>query len=123
MNTSKNDNNIAGVIVTIAILAFVGIIAYASLIPNSSASPAVSTSSKTPSTPKATPSPKVTPEPEVETWTCKDATSYDRNPNNDNLCISNKGKRRYVSDCEAVSLDKNYHPSQRGASYYNGCAR
>lgn len=56
-------------------------------------------------------------------WSCSDATSYDRNPNNDNLCISSTGERRYVGDCAAVALDPDYHPSQRGAARYNGCAR
>ena len=56
-------------------------------------------------------------------WSCEDATSYDRNPNNDNLCTSSTGEQRYVDDCTAVSLDLDYHPSQRGAPRYNGCAR
>ncbi len=54
-------------------------------------------------------------------WSCRDVTSYDRNSNNDNLCTSSTGERRYVGDCAAVALDPSYHPSQRGASYYNGC--
>lgn len=54
-------------------------------------------------------------------WNCRDATSYDRNSNNDNLCTSSTGEQRYVGDCAAVALDPDYHPSQRGASYYNGC--
>ena len=61
-------------------------------------------------------------EGEEEVWTCRDATSYDRNSSNDNHCTSNKGGDRYVDDCTAVKLDPTYHPSQRGASYYNGCA-
>ena len=35
---------------------------------------------------------------------------------------SNKGGDRYVDDCTAVELDSDYHPSQRGAARYNGCA-
>lgn len=58
-----------------------------------------------------------------EIWSCVDATSYDGNSHNDNHCTSNKGGDRYVDDCTAVSLDPSYYPSQRGASYYNGCAR
>lgn len=66
--------------------------------------------------------PKTTPKvEEPETWHCQDATSYDKDSSNDNLCISNKGKRKYVSDCEAVRLDPTYCPSQSGPSYYNGC--
>ena len=120
---SKNGNSVAGAIVTIAIVSFISIIGFASVNSNSNANSSKTTSSNNPSV--VTPTPKTQPKiavPEPETWTCEDATSYDRNPNNDNLCISNKGKRRYVSDCEAVGLDPNYHPSQRGASYYNGCA-
>ncbi len=56
-------------------------------------------------------------------WHCVDATSYDRNPNNDNFCTNSIGEQRYVADCEAVALDPDYHPSQRGAPRYNGCAR
>lgn len=92
---------------------------------NSSNSKTPSSTQTIPSTPKVD-TPKIkTPEPVElpETWDCQDATSYDRNPNNDNLCISSKGTRKYVSDCEAVRLDSDYSPSQRGASYYNGCAR
>lgn len=54
-------------------------------------------------------------------WSCRDVTSYDRNSNNDNLCTSSTDEQRYVGDCAAVALDPSYHPSQRGASYYNGC--
>lgn len=54
-------------------------------------------------------------------WHCKDATSYDRNSSNDNLCTSSTGEQRYVGDCAAVALDPDYHPSQRGAARYNGC--
>lgn len=54
-------------------------------------------------------------------WRCKDTTSYDGYSGNDNLCTSSTGERRYVDDCAAVALDPSYHPSQRGASYYNGC--
>ena len=54
-------------------------------------------------------------------WTCEDTTSFDRNPNNDNLCISSNGEKRYVDDCIAVSLAPDFHPSQSGASRYNGC--
>ena len=56
-------------------------------------------------------------------WSCRDVTSYDRNSNNDNLCISSTGEQRYVGDCAAVALDPNYRPGQSGAYYYNGCAR
>lgn len=54
-------------------------------------------------------------------WHCKDTTSYDGYSGNDNLCTSSTGEQRYVDDCAAVALDPSYHPSQRGASYYNGC--
>ena len=54
-------------------------------------------------------------------WRCKDTTSYDGYSGNDNLCTSSTGEQRYVGDCAAVALDSSYHPSQRGASYYNGC--
>lgn len=54
-------------------------------------------------------------------WHCKDTTSYDGYSGNDNLCTSSTGEQRYVGDCAAVALDHSYHPSQRGASYYNGC--
>lgn len=52
-------------------------------------------------------------------WSCTDVTSYDRNPYNDNLCISSTGERRYVSDSAARNLDPYYNPGQGGAAYYN----
>ena len=52
-------------------------------------------------------------------WRCTDVTSYDRNPYNDNLCISSTGERRYVSDSVARILDPDYPPGQSGHPYYN----
>ena len=59
-------------------------------------------------------SPTKTPVPQryttVITWTCYDVTSIDYDWNNDNLCISSNGERRYVGDSEARRLDPNYWP-------------
>ncbi|MDO4729796.1 MAG: hypothetical protein Q4A96_01185 [Candidatus Saccharibacteria bacterium] len=127
-NKSSSGGAVAGVIIVAIIIALIGTAVSGA----SNKSSYNSSNSKTPSSTQVTPptpkieTPKVkTPEPVElpETWKCQDDTSYDRNPNNDNLCISSKGTRKHVSDCEAVRLDPDYSPSQRGASYYNGCAR
>ena len=55
----------------------------------------------------------------TKTWRCIDVTSYDRNPNNDNLCTSSKGEKRYVNDCEASKLDPYFVDSGKGSSRYN----
>ncbi len=52
-------------------------------------------------------------------WHCIDATSYDRNPYNDNECTSSTGEVRYVSDSQSVNLDPNYSPGKAGHPYYN----
>lgn len=52
-------------------------------------------------------------------WRCSDATSYDKNPYNDNYCKSSTGEWRYVSDSESRRLDPTYSPGQSGHSYYN----
>ena len=52
-------------------------------------------------------------------WHCSDATSYDKNPYNDNFCKSSTGEWRYVSDSESRRLDPTYSPGQSGHSYYN----
>lgn len=52
-------------------------------------------------------------------WRCVDATSYDKNPYNDNYCESSTGEWRYVSDSEARRLDSTYSPPQYGHPYYN----
>lgn len=52
-------------------------------------------------------------------WRCADATSYDKNPYNDNYCESSTGEWRYVSDSEARRLDSTYSPPQYGHPYYN----
>ena len=51
-------------------------------------------------------------------WHCVDATSYNKNPYDDNKCV--KGSEvKYVSDSEARKLDPKYSPGQSGHSYYN----
>ena len=52
-------------------------------------------------------------------WHCHDATSYDKNPYNDNYCEYSDGTIIYVPDSEARSLDASYSPGQYGAPYYN----
>ena len=52
-------------------------------------------------------------------WHCKDATSYDKNPYNDNYCEDSHGNSRYVSDSEARALDSSYSPGQYGHWWYN----
>lgn len=52
-------------------------------------------------------------------WHCKDVTSFDRNPYNDNYCEDSHGNYRYVPDSTARSLDKTYYPGKSGAAYYN----
>jgi hypothetical protein len=52
-------------------------------------------------------------------WHCKDSTSYDKNPYNDNYCTNSKGQSKYVSDSQARKLDPSYIPGQAGHPYYN----
>lgn len=52
-------------------------------------------------------------------WHCQDATSYDKNPYNDNYCKDSHGNYRYVSDSEARALDHSYSPGQSGHWWYN----
>lgn len=52
-------------------------------------------------------------------WRCVDATSYDKNPYNDNYCRSSTGEALYVPDSRARALDPTYSPGQSGHSYYN----
>lgn len=52
-------------------------------------------------------------------WHCVDATSYDKNPYNDNYCKSSTGEWRYVSDSQARGLDPTYTPGTAGHPYYN----
>jgi len=52
-------------------------------------------------------------------WHCTDATSYDKNPYNDNYCEDSHGNARYVSDSEARALDPSYSPGQYGHWWYN----
>lgn len=70
---------------------------------------------------------KVTTEPTTEVvargtksvWRCKDTTSYDRNPYNDNYCWDSYGDGKYVPDSEAAAIDPTYRPGKSGAAYYN----
>lgn len=52
-------------------------------------------------------------------WRCRDVTSFDRNPYNDNYCEYSDGTARYVADSEARVLDPTYRPGKSGAAYYN----
>ena len=52
-------------------------------------------------------------------WRCVDATSYNKNPYDDNKCTSSTGEARYVSDSQARALDPSYSPGQSGHPYYN----
>ncbi len=52
-------------------------------------------------------------------WHCVDATSYDKNPYNDNKCTNSKGEVRYVPDSTSRALDPTYSPGQSGHRYYN----
>lgn len=52
-------------------------------------------------------------------WHCVDATSYDKNPYNDNKCTSSTGEVRYVPDSVALQLDPSYSPGKAGHPYYN----
>lgn len=128
-NTKSSEGSGAGLIV-VAVIAIIGFFAIVGNSNNKPAASDTSTNSYRGSYSKSLYTAEETEEeaeeeieitPEV--WSCVDATSYDRNSGNDNHCTSNKGGDRYVDDCTAVSLDPTYHPSQRGASYYNGCAR
>ena len=58
-------------------------------------------------------------EPDVETWDCFDATSYDKNPYNDNYCVSSYGREMYTTDSYAESLDQYYTAGSAGHPYYN----
>lgn len=52
-------------------------------------------------------------------WRCVDATSYNKNPYDDNKCTSSTGEVRYVSDSQSRALDPSYSPGQSGHYYYN----
>lgn len=52
-------------------------------------------------------------------WRCVDATSYNKNPYDDNKCTSNTGEVRYVSDSQSLALDPSYTPGKSGHYYYN----
>ena len=52
-------------------------------------------------------------------WHCVDATSYNKNPYDDNKCTSSTGEVRYVSDSQSRALDPSYSPGQSGHSWYN----
>lgn len=52
-------------------------------------------------------------------WHCVDATSYNKNPYDDNKCTSSTGEVRYVSDSQSRALDPSYRPGQSGHYYYN----
>lgn len=52
-------------------------------------------------------------------WHCVDATSYNKNPYDDNKCTSSTGEVRYVSDSQSRALDPSYTPGQSGHYYYN----
>lgn len=52
-------------------------------------------------------------------WRCVDATSYNKNPYDDNRCTSSTGEVRYVSDSQSRALDPSYTPGNYGHPYYN----
>ena len=52
-------------------------------------------------------------------WHCTDATSYDKNPYNDNYCVNSVGQAQYVSDSQSTALDPSYSPGKAGHYYYN----
>lgn len=58
-------------------------------------------------------------EPEVEEWECMDTASYDKNPYNDNYCVSTYGREMYTTDSNAESLDPYYTAGTSGHPYYN----
>ena len=66
-----------------------------------------------------TPKVEVKTEPKPITWHCTDATSYNKNPYDDNMCISSTGEVRYVSDSQSRALDPDYTPGTSGHPYYN----
>lgn len=102
----------------------IGIISIAAIASNSSKTSKTNYNSNYSSstyTTKTTTTPKVevktTPTP--ITWHCIDATSFDKNPYNDNKCTSSTGEVRYVSDSQARALDSSYIPGTSGHPYYN----
>lgn len=52
-------------------------------------------------------------------WHCVDATSYNKNPYDDNRCTSSTGQVVYVSDSQSIQLDPSYSPGKSGHSWYN----
>lgn len=52
-------------------------------------------------------------------WHCVDATSYNKNPYDDNRCTSSTGEVRYVSDSQSRILDPSYTPGKTGHYWYN----
>jgi len=58
------------------------------------------------------------PSEDASSWSCVDATSYNRNAYDDNKCTRGT-ETQYVSDSQAIELDPSYGPGKAGASYYN----
>jgi 3D domain protein len=52
-------------------------------------------------------------------WHCVDATSYNKNPYDDNRCTNSTGEVRYVSDSQSRILDPSYTPGKAGHYWYN----
>lgn len=52
-------------------------------------------------------------------WHCIDATSYNKNPYDDNKCTSSIGEVLYVPDSQSRALDPTYIPGTSGHRYYN----
>lgn len=119
------NNNNSSIGWVLAVIVFIALIIGISV--NSSAKTNSKNTQPTYTTTKATTAPttKITNTEMVKqelqsiTWHCIDATSYNKNPYDDNLCTSNTGEARYVSDSQARALDPSYIPGTYGHPYYN----
>lgn len=56
---------------------------------------------------------------DVVTWKCYDDTTFNKDPYDDNVCISSDGQYWRVPDSKARELDPSYTPGQSGHPWYN----
>lgn len=120
---NSNNSSVGWILAIVAFIILVIGISFNSTPKNDSKStqPAYTTTNTTTTTTaaKATKVEPVKQEPQPITWSCVDATSYNKNPYDDNLCTSSTGEVRYVSDSQARALDPSYTPGTSGHPYYN----
>lgn len=119
MNNNSSIGWVLAVIVFIALIIGISVNSSAKTNSNNTQPTYTTTKATTAPTTKITNTEMVKQEPQPITWHCVDVTSYNKNPYDDNLCTSNTGETRYVSDSQARALDPSYTPGTSGHPYYN----